>query len=58
MSSMQHEVLLTNAVMTITQNLKEYDIITNITSKKFGCGSACPELVEVAALGEANDYGK
>jgi hypothetical protein len=38
--SMQHEVLLTNAVMPITQPLKEYDIVLHITYRKFGCGSA------------------
>jgi len=44
-------MLLINAVMSITQLLKEYDIVLHIALRKFGCGSVCPELVEVAALG-------
>jgi len=47
---MQREALLTNAVMHIAPSIKKWITLSHITHNNFGCGSACPELVEVAAL--------
>jgi len=53
---MQREALLTNAVMVLTQLIKEREKLSHITRVKFGCGGAALVYI-IGNYGSADAVG-